>query len=74
MAERSTDIEAALARYIPRHVLSSGHGDKPSQRDFNGVVLMLDIAGFTSLTQAFVGEISAGAERLSGILIATLAV
>lgn len=68
MAERSTDIEAALARYIPRHVLSSGHGDKPSQRDFNGVVLMLDIAGFTSLTQAFVGEISAGAERLSGIL------
>ena len=68
MAQRSTDIEAALTRYIPRHVLSSGHADKPSQRDFNGVVLMVDIAGFTSLTQAFEGEVTAGAERLSGIL------
>ena len=61
-------VEATLARYIPRHVLTSGHHDAPQQREFHGILLMLDIAGFTSLTEAFADEGTVGAERLSAIL------
>lgn len=68
MDRSDADVESALARYIPRHVLASGHRDAPQRRDFEGVLLVLDIAGFTSLTEAFVSEGSAGAERLSVIL------
>jgi class 3 adenylate cyclase/tetratricopeptide (TPR) repeat protein len=59
---------AVLARYVPRHVLAAGPCESPSAREFDGVALMLDIAGFTSLTEAFAREGAAGAERLSAIL------
>lgn len=59
---------AVLARYVPRHVLAAGRRESPNEREFNGVALMLDIAGFTSLTEAFAREGAAGAERLSAIL------
>ena len=64
----SASAEFTLDRYLPRHVLSAGHAEQPYRRDFDGVVLMLDIAGFTALTEAFSGEGAAGAERLSEIL------
>jgi adenylate cyclase len=57
-----------LARYVPRHLLAEGRSDTPRRRDFDGVALMLDIAGFTELTETFAGEGAEGAERLSAIL------
>ena len=64
----SASAESTLARYLPRQVLTAIHSEQPYRRDFDGVVLMLDIAGFTALTEAFAGDGAAGAERLSEIL------
>ena len=68
MESRSAAVDAALARYVPRHVLASGPVDAPLRREFDGVLLMLDIAGFTALTEVFASEGAAGAERLSALL------
>src|SRR5579864_8097988 len=57
-----------LSRYVPRHLLTAGKCENPSARDFEGVAMIVDIAGFTELTEKFAREGVAGAERLSAIL------
>ena len=57
-----------LECYVARHVLATGHYETPGIRDFDGIALMLDIAGFTELTESFARQGAAGAERLSAIL------
>ncbi|MBB5399099.1 AAA family ATPase [Paraburkholderia youngii] len=68
MGEANTFIPIALSRYLPRHVLSGGKFAYPSARHFEGVAMMVDIAGFTELTETFALQGVAGAERLSAIL------
>ncbi len=68
MAWTDPSTGTMLACYVPRYVLAGGQCDTPRRRDFDGVALMVDIAGFTELTEAFAREGPAGAERLSAIL------
>lgn len=68
MLPKVSEVDTTLTRYVPRYLLLSGHGDVPLRRDFEGVLLMLDIAGFTALTDTYMGDGTAGAERLSAIL------
>ena len=65
----------ALQRYVPRHVLARLADAMPSKsrvtssaRDFDGVVLMLDIVGFSGLTERYAQAGAVGAERLSVLL------
>ena len=69
----SSALVPGLARYVPRHVLAAVAGgaamhNVPVARGFEGVALMLDIAGFSTLTEDFAHEGAAGAERLSAVL------
>ena len=68
MGETSAFIPTGLSRYVPRHLLTAGTCETPSAREFRGVAMMVDIAGFTELTETFAREGVAGAERLSAIL------
>ncbi|WP_277184236.1 AAA family ATPase [Caballeronia sp. BR00000012568055] len=68
MGEANAFIPVALSRYLPRHVLSARHDDRPGARHFDGVAMMVDIAGFTELTERFARQGVSGAERLSAIL------
>ena len=68
MGETSAFIPTGLSRYVPRHLLTAGTCEIPSAREFQGVAMMVDIAGFTELTETFAREGVAGAERLSAIL------
>lgn len=68
MGEANLFIPISLSRYLPRHLLATGKCTDPSARHFNGVAMMVDIAGFTELTETFTRQGAAGAERLSAIL------
>lgn len=68
MGETSTFIPTGLSRYVPRHLLAAGKCESPSARDFEGIAMIVDIAGFTELTETFAREGVAGAERFSAIL------
>jgi class 3 adenylate cyclase/tetratricopeptide (TPR) repeat protein len=68
VGETSTFIPAGLSRYVPRHLLTAGKCENPGARDFAGVAMIVDIAGFTELTETFAREGVVGAERLSAIL------
>ncbi|MEI6001719.1 adenylate/guanylate cyclase domain-containing protein [Paraburkholderia bengalensis] len=68
MGETNAFSVTDLSRYVPRHLLMAEALESPNARDFEGVAMMVDIAGFTELTEAFAREGVAGAERLSTIL------
>lgn len=68
VGETSAFIPIELSRYVPRHLLTAGQCAHPGARDFEGVAMIVDIAGFTELTETFAREGAAGAERLSAIL------
>ncbi|WP_429316435.1 AAA family ATPase [Paraburkholderia sp. GAS448] len=68
MDETGVFTPTGLSRYVPRHLLTAGKCENPSARDFEGVAMIVDIAGFTELTEKFAREGVAGAERLSAIL------
>lgn len=62
-----------LASYVPRHQLRwMVEGLRPRPEPFGeekaGVVLMVDVSGFTALTERFAAQGAVGAEQLSGIL------
>jgi adenylate cyclase len=61
-------IGAHGSRLLREHLLRSAALRTPQTDDFNGVVLFVDIAGSTAMTDRFAGEGPDGAERLSGVL------
>jgi adenylate cyclase len=63
-----TFLPTMLSHYVPRHLLAAGKCEHASARDFEGVTMIVDIAGFTEITETFAREGGAGAERLSAIL------
>lgn len=66
--EANTSIPVTLSRYLPRHLLTAGKCGNTAARHCEGVAMIVDIAGFTELTEKFTRQGAAGAERLSAIL------
>src|SRR5215469_14459844 len=71
--ESSVRLGQTLASYLPRHqlrLLADGvrPGPEPFCEDKAGIILLVDVSGFTALTERFAAQGASGAEQLSGIL------
>lgn len=69
----SSELWRTLASYLPRyqaHRLIQGvrRGHEPFVENRFGSILLIDVSGFTSLTERFAAQGANGSERLSGIL------
>lgn len=70
---RPDSAEAHLSRYLPRCVHAQLSHSRPRQRRpgvsrFDGVVLLTDLAGFSSMTDQFSAQGPEGVEQLSRVL------
>ncbi len=66
-------LTQTLASYLPRYqlrLIAEGlrSGDEPLVENRSGAILLVDVSGFTALTERFAAQGAAGAETLSGIL------
>ena len=70
---RSSELVQSLASYLPRYQLQLiaqrvRHGPDPRFANRHGAILLVDVSGFSALTERFVAQGATGAEELSLIL------
>ena len=65
-------MRESLASYVPdilrRRLMARGPATAPTHEAFIGAVLLVDVAGFTLLTEQFAKQGAEGAERMTGLL------
>lgn len=65
-------MRESLASYVPdilrRRLIARGPATAPTHEAFIGAVLLVDVAGFTLLTEQFAKQGAEGAERMAGLL------
>ena len=62
------ELSGYVSRLLREHLTPSGNRQRTRQRALDGILLLVDVAGSTNITERFAAEGRHGAERLGRVL------